>query len=566
MFGIQTACSFENIDFILSGVGLPPYTLDIAHSDYINTKIQASEADWKICGWNKANFDLRTGSKGKEINLITGFYEYCKESGAIVMTGLENNYARSKLITNLNPITTQQEDLTSIDLLPETTIAFMTGINGDNAEPISIDKHNNINDWASTYSNSDEAVLFITFNYENNPKKAKGEYRKINGDIIDSFEISTGELEIPLPGYILEVKDEQAYIDAFEEIFKKAKETFVVTEECANDPNLCNNQLLCEDAKYIWNENICVQCVEDVHCLKSEICTENLCAEEPTEDNDEETEISGELLFTFAIIGDFGQPGNKEGEVANLVNAWNPEFIVTTGDNTYLELDKTQNVYGHIEQYYGNYYKKDENTNAFFPVMGNHDFFDEGDGYGLTSQRYRNYFYLPNEGEDLERFYDFMKGDLHFFMINSEEISPWGSPDDRQKIWLEGAMKNSEAKFKLVVSHHSPYATPYSVELAKSKSSHGSNTFIQWPFKDWGADIILAGHNHVYERLEVNLPILINGLGGGYKGDSGTPISGSKKIYSENYGAIKALVYENKIIFKFINIENQEIDSFTLNV
>jgi hypothetical protein len=37
----------------------------------------------------------------------------------------------------------------------------------------------------------------------------------------------------------------------------------------------------------------------------------------------------------FAVIGDFGQSGKPEADVATLVKGWNPDFIVTTGDNNY---------------------------------------------------------------------------------------------------------------------------------------------------------------------------------------------------------------------------------------
>ena len=37
----------------------------------------------------------------------------------------------------------------------------------------------------------------------------------------------------------------------------------------------------------------------------------------------------------FAAIGDYGLAGPNELAVANLVKSWNPDFIITTGDNNY---------------------------------------------------------------------------------------------------------------------------------------------------------------------------------------------------------------------------------------
>ena len=37
----------------------------------------------------------------------------------------------------------------------------------------------------------------------------------------------------------------------------------------------------------------------------------------------------------FAHIGDYGSSSSNENRVANLVKGWNPDFIVTDGDNNY---------------------------------------------------------------------------------------------------------------------------------------------------------------------------------------------------------------------------------------
>ena len=37
----------------------------------------------------------------------------------------------------------------------------------------------------------------------------------------------------------------------------------------------------------------------------------------------------------FAIVGDFGKDGVPEANVAAMIAGWNPDFVVTTGDNNY---------------------------------------------------------------------------------------------------------------------------------------------------------------------------------------------------------------------------------------
>src|SRR5258705_10398767 len=35
----------------------------------------------------------------------------------------------------------------------------------------------------------------------------------------------------------------------------------------------------------------------------------------------------------FAVIGDYGADTNAEQDVADLVKSWNPDFVITVGDN-----------------------------------------------------------------------------------------------------------------------------------------------------------------------------------------------------------------------------------------
>src|SRR6185503_14372551 len=93
-----------------------------------------------------------------------------------------------------------------------------------------------------------------------------------------------------------------------------------------------------------------------------------------------------------------------------------------------------------------------------------------------------------------ERYYDFVQGSIHFFALDSDEREPDGtSASSKQGQWLKNALANSTSPFNIVYFHHAPY----------SSGSEGSSTHMQWPFKDWGADLVLVGHSHNYERLSI---------------------------------------------------------------
>src|SRR5262249_39222888 len=54
---------------------------------------------------------------------------------------------------------------------------------------------------------------------------------------------------------------------------------------------------------------------------------------------------------TFAVIGDFGEAGQPEADVAALVHSWAPEFVATVGDNNYLD-GSAATIDENIGQYY----------------------------------------------------------------------------------------------------------------------------------------------------------------------------------------------------------------------
>ncbi len=254
----------------------------------------------------------------------------------------------------------------------------------------------------------------------------------------------------------------------------------------------------------------------------------------------------------FAVIGDFGAAGQAELDVANLVKSWNPEFIITVGDNNY-ETGSASTIDKNIGQYYHDYiypytgsYGTGATINKFFPALGNHD-------WGTSNaQPYLDYFTLPGN----ERYYDFVKGPVHFFVVDSDTYEPDGiSSTSTQANWLKSQLAASTSAWKIVYLHHAPY----------SSGLHGSSTKLRWPFADWGADAVLAGHDHTYERiLRDGIVYFVNGLGGKSKHPFSTLISGSQVRYSSDYGAILVDASETEVTFQFITRTGVVIDSYTI--
>ena len=263
--------------------------------------------------------------------------------------------------------------------------------------------------------------------------------------------------------------------------------------------------------------------------------------------------LNAQEIMRFAIVGDYGSGDRNEENVANLIKGWNPAFIVTTGDNNYPD-GESATIDNNIGKYYAQFiypyngaFGPGSNVNRFFPSIGNHDW---DNTVGAPAQPYLDYFALPGN----ERYYDFVQGPVHFFMLDSDSREPDGILSTSvQANWLRARLAASTAQWKIVILHHPPF------------SSRTSWTKLQWPYKDWGASIVLAGHAHVYERVIRNgLPYLTNGLGGDSTGSFDTGIDGSLVRFGTDYGAMLVQVSSTSITFKFITRTGTVIDTYTM--
>ncbi len=265
----------------------------------------------------------------------------------------------------------------------------------------------------------------------------------------------------------------------------------------------------------------------------------------------------------FAAIGDYGDGSTASGDVANLVDGWTPSFIIAAGDNRYGAStfdDVVGRFYcGHLTDAKAGPWCSGGTSpaNDFFPAPGNHDY---NDGGGLAE--YLDYFTLPGAGvagsgtSGNERYYDFVRGPVHFFALDSQAALTDPADMAAQKAWLQAQLAASTSAWKIVFFHHPPY----------SSGTHGSSPAMQWPFAAWGADAVIAGHDHTYERIDVGgIPYFVNGLGGRSIYSFGTPVPGSQLRYNDDYGAMRISADGAQMTFEFVNLAGAVVDSFTTN-
>ncbi|MGW1613154.1 purple acid phosphatase family protein [Streptomyces sp. NPDC002285] len=213
--------------------------------------------------------------------------------------------------------------------------------------------------------------------------------------------------------------------------------------------------------------------------------------------------------FTFTAFGD---QGVSEAAATNdkLLLGQNPAFHLHAGDICYANvkgLGKESDAYD--PGFWDGYLKQTESVAKSVPWMvttGNHDMeaWYSPDGYGGQLARWS----LPDSGFDSRTapgVYSFTYGNVGFVALDANDVSyeipaNRGHTDGRQTKWLDERLGELRAAkgvdFIVVFFHHCAYST----------SSHASDGGVraEWVplFARHQVDLVINGHNHVYERTD----------------------------------------------------------------
>lgn len=263
-------------------------------------------------------------------------------------------------------------------------------------------------------------------------------------------------------------------------------------------------------------------------------------------------------VINFSAIGDYGNNSDAEMDVAERVRERHPDFVITLGDNNYVKgcwdtIDK--NIGKYYSNFIGNYkgeYGQGAPENQFFPSIGNHDWRGLEECPHDGNLPYLDYFTLPNTG----LYYDFVKGPVHFYAIDSDPHEPDGNKKgSMQYEWLKQKLAESQECFNVVYFHHPAY----------SSGDHGSTKEMQWDFAKLGADAVLSGHDHDYERImRDGIAYFVNGAGGASLYKFGKKVKGSVYRYNDKHGYMMGYANDHHLIFEFYNTDNEMKDSLML--
>ncbi|HET9347390.1 MAG TPA: metallophosphoesterase [Candidatus Limnocylindrales bacterium] len=160
-----------------------------------------------------------------------------------------------------------------------------------------------------------------------------------------------------------------------------------------------------------------------------------------------------------------------------------PGTVFTAGDNAY----NNGSAQDFAECYSPSWGRHRDRTR---PAAGNHDWGTD------NAQGYRDYFGPNALNSDGDTWYSYDLGAWHIVVLDSSCTSVGGcARDSRQGRWLEADLAANDAFCTLAIWHHPRFS---------SGDEHGSDPTVD-PF--WralyaaGADVVINGHDHDYERF-----------------------------------------------------------------
>ena len=165
---------------------------------YLNQELANDNHIWKICLVHENMRATNVGTKGDEVGWAP--FEACRANGAFIAQGHSHTYSRSKTLINMQSQTIDTS-CADLNLTPDQDVCVSRGVSwffdsslgGYSKRTL----HNTAHPYWAKYFNGQFGALFLTFNVDGNPNKAKGYFKAVDGQIVDNFIITRKGGEVP---------------------------------------------------------------------------------------------------------------------------------------------------------------------------------------------------------------------------------------------------------------------------------------------------------------------------------------------------------------------------------
>ena len=245
------------------------------------------------------------------------------------------------------------------------------------------------------------------------------------------------------------------------------------------------------------------------------------------------------------------------GDIADCATPWDeatadlldgiPGIVFTAGDNAYEE--------GTAEEYancYGPSWGRHKNRT--YPATGNHEY------HSPDAAPHFEYFGAA-AGDPDKGYYSYEAGAWKVIVLNSNAGRVPVGEGSQQEQWLRDELAASDHACTLAYWHHPRFSSGVYGDDARF------DAFWQALYEH-GAELVVVGHEHHYERLaplnpageldpEDGIRQIIAGTGGRYLRPTGVPRTGSELRNSETFGVLKLTLRYDSYDWEFVPVAGQ---------
>jgi acid phosphatase type 7 len=252
--------------------------------------------------------------------------------------------------------------------------------------------------------------------------------------------------------------------------------------------------------------------------------------------------VSDPVLLAAGDIAECGDPGSER--TAKLLDRLEGT-IAALGDNVY----ETGTLDEYLDCYEPTWGRHRWRTR---PAVGNHEYRTPHAGAYFA-------YFCGAAGEPFKGWYSYDLGTWHIVVLNSNCSEVDCDADSEQARWLRADLESHPTKCTAAYWHHPRF----------SSGEHGNADEMAalWQvFDDFGGDVVLAGHEHDYERFAPQSPSgavdevrgireFVVGTGGRGQRGFGRPKANSELRQTGEYGVLSLTLRDGSYDWKFIRVD-----------